>query len=237
MQQSAEPVTQTINRVIERTVESVVSQEPIEGIKNIISSAQNPEKEVVTVVVNQEDQTINAVTKNESSIARLYTNSKATEFVTMGVVLNSAGNIAVDKRMVGKIQDYTARIGGQTYTVTYKSGSETADFIILEIEGESPGNFVPATFGDSSGLKLAQSVISLSGSSDTSVSTAAITSLPASADGSLLSIKTSVDPANVLNGSVLLNLQGSIVGIKTAVSGDKTTFMPSNAFRAQIPAS
>ena len=236
MQQSTEPVTQTINRVIERTVESVASNEPIEQIKNIILPSSNPEKEVVTVVVNQEDQTINAVTKNEKSIVRVL-NGRGTEFVTMGVVVNAAGNIAVDKRMVSKIQEYTARYGTQTFTVKYKAGSETSDFIVMEIQGESPNNFTPATFADSSTLKLAQSVISLSGSRETSVSTATITSLPTAADGSFSSVRTSVDASNVLVGSVLLNLQGSIVGIKTATTDDKTTFMPSNAFRAQIPAS
>ncbi len=236
MQQEPGSVTQTINRVIERTVETVASNEPIEQIKNIITQNPQPEKEVVTVVVNQEDQTINAVTKNEQSLARIYS-GRNTDFATMGIIVNSAGNIVVDKRMISKVQDYTARIGSQSYVVSYKSGSETADFIVLEIKGESPNNFVPATFGDSSTVKLAQSVISLSGSRDTSVSTAVVTSLPMSSDGSISSIKTSVDPANVLVGSVLLNLQGSIIGIKTAAAEDKTTFMPTGIFRSQIPAS
>ena len=155
----------------------------------------------------------------------------------MGIIVNSAGNIVVDKRMVSKVAEYTVRLGTQSYVVRYKSGSETADFITLEIRGDSPGNFVPATFGDSSTLKLAQSVISLSGSRDTSVSTASVTSLPTTTDGAITSVKTSVDPTNVLVGSVLLNLQGSIVGIKTAAVEDKATFMPANVFRSQIPAS
>jgi hypothetical protein len=235
MQQTAEPVTQTINRVIERTVETVASQEPLDQIRDIITQAPKPEKEVVTVVVNQEDQTINAVAKNEASIARIYT-SRSTEFVTMGVVVNAAGHIVVDKRMVNKILSYTAQYGGRSFTVRYKSGSETSDFVLLEIQGESPNDFVPATFGDSSALKPAQSVISLSGSRDTSVSTAAITSLPTAADGTVTTIKTSVDPANVLNGSVLLNLSGSIVGIKLSTAEERTTFMPSSLLKAQISA-
>ena len=59
MQQVPEPVTQTINRVIEKTVETV-AQTPVEDIKNIISRPNNP-KEVVTVVVNQEDQSIKTI--------------------------------------------------------------------------------------------------------------------------------------------------------------------------------
>ena len=234
LQQTPEPVSQTINRVIERTVESVASNEPIEQIKSIITNTPAPDKEVVTVVVNQEDQTINAVTKNEGSIARIYTSSRSSEFVTLGVVLNKEGDIAVDKRMVSKILDYTAQYGARSFPVRYKASSETDDFVVLRIEEGSPNDFVPASLGDSSGLRLAQSVISLSGSGNTSVSTGAVTSLATASDGSISAIRTSVDANNVLNGSVLLNLQGLIVGIKTFDSDGRTTFLPVNAFKTQV---
>lgn len=233
MQQTPEPVTQTINRVIERTVEGV-TQQPIEDIKNLITQEEQPSKEVVTVVVNQEDQSINAVAKNESSIARIYTDGRTESFVTMGIVLNAAGDIAVDKRMVDR-STYVAHYGDRKFKVKY-SGAEKADFVILKIQEENPNNFTPATFGDSSSLKLAQSVISLSGSTQTSVSTGDISSLSKAADGSINYIKTSVDGQNVLTGSVLLNLTGSIIGIRVSTTEDRTIFMPINTFKSQISA-
>lgn len=236
MQQSPEPVTQTINRVIERTVETVASQDPIDQIKSVITQNPAPSKVVETVVVNQEDQAINAVTKNQDSIARVHTPNRNAEFVTLGIVLNSAGDIAVDKRLINRFQNYTVKYGSRSFTAKYKSGSETTDFLILSIQDENPNDFTPATFGDSGSLKLAQSIISLSGSVSTSVSNGSITSLPVASDGSLSAIKTSVDASNVLVGSVLLNLQGSIVGVKTYVTEDRTTFLPSNAFKAQVGA-
>jgi flavin-binding protein dodecin len=236
LQQSPEPVTQTINRVIERTVETV-TQQPIEDIKNIISQAPSkPSKEVVTVVVNQEDQSINAVAKNESSIVRLYSNAKNETFITMGIVVNQAGDILVDKRMVDKRGTYLAYYGSRKFTVKSQPSMETTDFITLKITTDSPNDFTAATFGDSASLKLAQSVISLSGSSQTSVSTGEIESLNKASDGSLVSLKTSVDGQNVLTGSVLLNLTGSIIGIKVATLEDRTMFMPINNLKSQISA-
>lgn len=231
MQQAPEPVTQTINRVVERTVESV-TQKPVEEIKNIITKQPDKAKEVVTVVVNQEDQSINAVSKNENSIARIF--NKNSEFITMGIILNSSGDILVDRRMVDKRTTYLVQIGDKKFLVKYSSGSETADFITLKIQGENPGNFTPTTFGDSNSLKLAQSVISLSGSRQTSVAVGEIESLIKNQDGSLISIDTSVNGQNVLIGSVLLNLQGAVIGIKTFTTEDRTIFMPINSLKAQL---
>lgn len=237
LQQSPEPVTQTINRVVERTVETV-TQQPIEDIKedimNIVNQEEQPPKEVVTVVVNQEDQSINAVEKNENSIARIRTSNREEEFVTLGVVLNTAGDLIVDKRMVERRGTYIAYYGSRKFTVQSEYSTETNDFIILKIVGENPNDFKPATFADSNNIKLAQSVISLSGSTQTSISTGEISAINRTEDGSISSFKTSVNSQNVLNGSVLLNLSGSIVGIKIFTTEDRTIFMPINTLKSQL---
>lgn len=232
MQQTPEPVTQTINRVIERTVESV-AQKPVEEIKNIISQKPNPSKEVVTVVVNQEDQSINAVSKNENSIARVVLNTKGEEFITMGLVYNKSGDLIVDKRMVDKRTTYAAYYGSRRILVKYAPGSETTDFIILRVQGENPNDFAAASLGDSNGLKLAQSVISLSGARQTSVAIGEVESLNTNTTG-LVSIDTSVNGQNVLVGSLLLNLQGDVIGIKLFTAEDRTVFMPINTLKSQL---
>lgn len=235
MQQSPEPVTQTINRVIERTVETV-TQQPVQDIKNLIT--QNPiavpSKEVTTVVVNQENESINAVAKNENSVARIFLNNKTEDFVTMGIVLNQAGDILVDKRLIDRRATYLAYYGVNKFLVKYSSGSETNDFITMKIQGDNPNTFTPVAFGDSNSIKLAQSVISLSGSRQTSISVGEVASFIKGTDGSLSSIVTSVNPSNVLTGSVLLNLQGLVIGIKIYTNEDRTTFMPINNLKSQI---
>jgi hypothetical protein len=232
MQQIPEPVSQTINRVIERTVETV-TQQPVEDIKNLISQKTTPSKEVVTVVVNQEDQSINAVSKNENSVARIVLNTKSEEFITVGLVYNQAGDLIVDKRMVDRRTIYAAYYGSKRFLVKYASGSETNDFVTLKVQGENPNNFAPASLGDSNGLKLAQSVISLAGSKQTSVAVGEIESLNKTGDN-LISIDTSVNSQNVLTGSLLLNLQGDVIGIKIFTTEDRTVFMPINTLKAQL---
>ncbi len=233
-QQTPEPVTQTINRVIERTVESVTQQQPVQEIKDFITQTPKPIKDVETVVVNQEDQTINAVAKNENSVARLYINNKALPFVTMGIVLNASGDIIVDRHTIDKRTVYAAVYGSRKFLVKYVPSSETADFVTLRIQIDNPNDFTPVSFADSNSLKVAQTVISLAGTQSTSIGVGEIVSLNRAKDNSLVSISTSVNPQNVLNGSVLLNLQGSVIGVKTFNTEDRTVFIPINNLRSQI---
>lgn len=232
MQQAPGPVTQTINRVIERTVETVTDKPVVDEIKDLINP--EPKKDVVTVVVNQEDQSINAVEKNENSIARLVFNNSSEEFVTLGMVLNQAGDILVDKRMINARTNYKVMYAQGVYSVKIDNSFGSSDFAIYKINGENPNNFSGANLGDSSSIKLAQSVISLSGSDATSVSVGEVTSLNKDSEGNLNSIKTSVNSNNVLSGSVLLNLSGSIIGFRTNSTEDKTIFVPINIIKNQL---
>ena len=52
-------VTQQINRVVEKTIERVVTE------------PGKPDKVVTTVVVNEEDRVLESISKNEKSIVRL----------------------------------------------------------------------------------------------------------------------------------------------------------------------
>ena len=60
MDQGQTPVTQTVNRIVERTIERVVEPEEDNENKTVVTT---PERIIETVVVNQEDLTIDAVQK------------------------------------------------------------------------------------------------------------------------------------------------------------------------------
>jgi len=107
--------------------------------------------------------------------------------------------------------------------------------------------FGSASLGDSQSLKLAQTVIAVSGSSANTVATGIITGLNTSAGGvaegdvnattaptqSLTQIVTNIDGGNAVAGSMLLTLKGDVVGLKVGtVSGG--TFMPINALKGMI---
>jgi hypothetical protein len=227
LEQAPEPVTQTINRVVEKTVERVVT-EPSDNTETVV------EREVVTVVVNEEDLTIEAVEKNSRSLVRIYSQvGDLRSLVSLGVVFNQNGDVVTDS---GKLNDRGNYVG------VYKSGEFPLDivrkeegerFATLSIsdEVENPNNFSPATFADSNVLKLGQSMISLSGENRNLVSTGIINALDTNEEGGLLHINASVDSDNVLIGSIIINLQGEIAGIKIEDQSGLTSFVPANAVK------
>lgn len=226
LEQAPEPVTQTINRIVEKTVERVIE---------IDEETNEPqEKEIVTVVVNEEDLTIEAVEKNSQSLVRLYSESNGIRnFVALGFIVSSTGEIVTDAQKIGS---------GIQYFGVYESGEFPLDVIFREAnnpfakmkiqDGSTDSTFKSAKFADSQNLKLAQSVISLSGKDSDTVSTGIVTGLETVTEGgneTTTLIDTSVDSEKVLTGSVLLNLQGEIVGVQ--INGDPlqpTKFLPSN---------
>jgi S1-C subfamily serine protease len=226
LEQTPEPVTQTINRVVEKTIERVVTAEPDEGDRQV-------ETIIETVVVNQEDLTIEAVAKNSKSLVRISNN---VGFVGIGVIVSADGRVVTDSILINPALEYGAKVEGQDYVLSVQSSEGVV--ALLKIDS-SETTFQPAIFSDSNGVKLGQSVISLSGQTNDKVSTGIVTSINTvtgsvvegeEPTSSIVEIETSVSAGNVLGGSILLNLQGEIVGVR--ISGDplvKTSFSPSNS--------
>jgi hypothetical protein len=240
--QNPEPVTQTINRVVEKTIERVVeSEEEKEGNKTPVS---RQEKEVVTVVVNQEDLTIDSVQKSSKSLTRIHISNKGTvgEFVTLGVAV-SGDTIVVDKNMILKKGTYIAKTKIGDFPVDVFSHEDNSNFALLKLKDGKSG-LEKAEFTDSNGIKLAQSVISLSGIISDSVSVGVINKIDSfsKTEGEntwieVTKIYTGVDSENITVGSLLINLSGKIVGFKNFdPNSAKTTFLPSNILKQFLSA-
>lgn len=239
LEQAPDPVVQTINRVVERTVERVV---PDAIDEPNVTVEKTPEKEIVTVVVKEEDLTVDSVKSNSPSLVRIYYSSvsQPEQFVALGVVVSKEGRIITDRSVRNTYKGgLYAKQGGESYPLNFVD-IDSPILALFDMETETERSFIPATFGDSAKLQLAQSVISLSGTVKDTVSTGIITSLDTvtteeGGDEVISTIATSVNQSNVQNGSILLNLQGSIVGMKiSSHSAGVTTFMPSNALKAFI---
>jgi len=240
LEQAPEPITQTINRVVEKTIERVIPENTDDG-----STVKTPEKEIITKIVNQEDLTIDSVNKNSRSLARIYQKIGGVDtFIALGIVFDAQGRLVTDSTNITKSGKYTAiyQSGKFNLEVNYREPNQSYAILKL-VDGQTAGEFSPATFADSQSLKLAQSVISLSGINSNTVSSGIITNLQTEAgklsaaqvtpdanpEKQITLIETSVDKNNVLLGSIILNLNGEIIGAK--IGGDYArlnVFTPSN---------
>jgi len=236
LEQAPEPVTQTINRVVEKTIERVIE---------VDDEDKGPvEREVVTVVVGEEELTIEAVQKNTDNLVRIYQkNGDLKTFVSLGVVISADGNILIDS---GKITDgfqYVGEFSFGEYLLSVQFREVNNPFAILNITEETEQTFSVAKFSNSQNLKLAQSVIALSGNDNDVVTTGRITSLEGGGtsvdptngenlESRIEIIDTSVDADKILTGALLLNLNGEIIGSK--IGGDttrSTAFISSNRIK------
>jgi hypothetical protein len=151
------------------------------------------------------------------------------------VVFNSNGDVVTDGNRFSKNKDYIATYDSGEFTVRINRQSDDLQFATLSIvenpENPNPNNFSSANFTNSDSLKLGQSIISLSGQNRNSVFTGIINELDVDDTGKLNNLKTSVNPINLLNGSVILNLQGEIAGMRIGQNLENAYFVPVNKIR------
>ena len=98
MDQAPPIVAATVNRVIEKTVETVTavpSGQPAAAAETIISREK-------TIIVSESEQIAKAVESVSPSIVRLYTSSEEPAFLALGVVIDSNGTIATDSSALGE---------------------------------------------------------------------------------------------------------------------------------------
>ncbi|HMP67411.1 MAG TPA: serine protease [Candidatus Paceibacterota bacterium] len=232
LEQAPEPITQTINRVVEKTVERVVE---VKGDNNT-----TVERVVETVVVNAEDLTTQAISKNSDSLVRIFNRSGDLKtFVGFGIIISDTGNVLMDSRNISSTNDYVGQFvsGEKSLNISFREPNNA--FAIMSIKEPSSEKFLPIVIGDSQSLKLGQSVISLSGQSNNTVSIGIVSSLDTvevatNSDPRTVvnNIETSIEPSKIQNGSILLNLKGELIGMRIGLDQTKpSTFMPAQKIK------
>lgn len=247
LEQAPKPVAQTINRVVERTIERVVDP-VVESVTNVATNRPS-ERIVETVVVNQEDLTVEAVEKSVKSLARIYgvdrTNKKF--FIGLGAVVSSDGKILTSSTALEMSQKFYAEYPEGNYEVDLSTSAKNGAIILSPKGVEEGKTFTAATFGNSQNIKLAQSVIALGGVDRNLVSTGIITSLESSAgvisEEKISSgeqpvevinlINTSIPTDNIIRGSILVTLKGEIVGIRI-MGASGGSFISSNSIKSSM---
>jgi len=218
-------VTQTINRVVEKTIERVVpsDQDPITTVKT-------PEKEIVTVVVKQEDLTIDSVQTNTESLVRIYEIGKdgQRKFMTLGLVISENGSLMTRENFFSRSKSYVGVYNEEEYELDALYQGKDDPIIIMKpiIEGESAPVFTAVSFGEAETLQLGQTVLSLSGINQDEVNSGIIKSLQKDAEGTgIIAINTTIPPSGLI-GTVLINLKGEVVGMNLGEFIDGQIFTP-----------
>jgi S1-C subfamily serine protease len=220
LQQAPVEVTQQISRVVERTIERVV---PAEG---------QPTKVTTTVVVNEEDRVLESISKNEKSIVRIKTTgADGTEVVAgLGLVVSADGIVVLDLRSYNAASGYNISFfDGKTYPsgkvfIDSEKGLVFMKTIILQSENPKY-TFYPATFGDSDGLKIGQTLVAISGRDSNAASIGRIYQLTFGEDKKTVkNIISDIKISKSHLGSPALNLSGEVVGLEAPFNESETEY-------------
>jgi len=251
MDQAPPGVTQTINRVVERTIEKVVTEPAVNNNAAAVITRE-------TIVVKEDDKIVESVAKNKDSIVRIYTKPEGdtpTVFIGLGTVVSKEGLIVTGDMFSDVSGKYTVSTNNNTsYNVQILPKKENGQFYFLKIiqSNQNPITFVPVTISDSNSLKLGQTVIAWGGATQNAVSTGIVSSLMM-ADGQVaqvstsstasttplvrqvVAISTNINLADSIAGGPLLNLYGEVVGLRVSSNvSNQYNFLPSNVLKPEI---
>ncbi len=225
-------VTQQINRVVEKTIERVVT-EPGE-----------PEKVIETVVVNEEDRVVEAIEKNEKSIVRLKTLGADGSQITsgLGMIIASDGIMVADLKSYSSTVSYSvALFDGKIFPTgkVFVDNENSLVFIKIQIPISEPNyKFYPSGLGNSDGLKIGQSIVAISGKDSNSVLIGRVQQLSLADDKKTISnISSDIAVSKTSPGSPVVNLSGELVGLERTVSDNDSTYsyVPINIVKLVLP--
>lgn len=230
-------ITQTINRVVEKTIETVVPEQVTDSI-----GKQQPTKEIVTVVVNEEDRVIDAIEKNSKSVVRIRARSSTLgvdNFYGLGVFVSNEGIIATDKKTISEVMEYVAIAydGTEIPLVSVAvTKSSPVNFFLAKPKVEYKFNFVNLSSAEP---KLGQSVLVIGGDTINAISTGRITTVNIKDNGSttpktLLSIEADITPKDLVYGAPLITLSGDVLGISLSDMPNSKTYFPASLLKKEI---
>lgn len=229
-------VTQTINRVVEHTIEKVTPASPV--------TANVPTVKEVTVV-REEDAIIASIDKSAQAVVRIKSpvaEDGTQSFYAVGVVVSKDGFVLSDKRNLILTATYAVTLqDGTSLPATIVRISEAENLALFKIAPDAAhtNNFKYTPLSQNE-LKLGQSVISVEGREKNSVGIGRVLAINSriekdakGADFKVsFSVDTDINPDGEIQGGPLFNLSGELVGIKTS-SADLS--IPKGTYTTLIP--
>lgn len=240
LDQAPPGVTQTINRIVERTVERAV---PVQGAAVITKET--------TLVVKEEDLITKAIESNRASLVSVVDTSlnadgtEGSRVVSLGIVMTTDGVIATDSGSIADSGAYSIEtFDGARIPVTILNQDEGLGIALLQASSTaSKYAFTAAELGDVEKARLGQSVIVFGGKEERGVSLGIISSLTplerklegtTTTERFIAYVESSVTPPGGVTGTAIVSITGQILGMN---AGERTTrFLSEHFLREKIAA-
>lgn len=222
-------VTQTVNRIVERTVETVLP----ENNGTVITKE-------TTVVVKEDDLITDSIAGSLSKTARIYEGTSTTTPVVGLASLIGTATFVTDSSVVNK--DHLIQLGNTLAVFTVSERYPSVGLAVLTPKATSTGFTNSYKVANVDSLKLGQTVVSVLSVVSERVHIGAVASKSYLTDVkradsgsvSVRSIESTVDEA-LVPGAPLINVFGDLVGISTAASGAKSFISASDISQILAP--
>jgi S1-C subfamily serine protease len=233
---------ETVTPVAAAPTTAVTQQPPIQAATNSSATAD------LTDIVAKATPSVVTITSQGTSRTRFSPYAVPTTGVGSGVVVTSSGLILTNNHVVEGAQQLTVTTSdGQELTATVVSTDPTHDMAVIQATG---GTLVPATLGDSSKIEVGQTALAIGsplGEFTETVTRGIVSALDRSITvgdqqtGSsenltgLIQTDAAINPGN--SGGPLINEQGEVIGMNTAVAGSAQGIgfaIPINAAKQMI---
>lgn len=241
MDQAPAGVTNTINRVVERTVEKIVPDTRGQAASVITKET--------TVIVKEEDLITGSIEKGSKSIVRiempLATDETTPKTIALGTLVSSNGYVVTDALQIAAEGKYIIRYGANRYQAEVVIQDEDKGLAILKIIlGEKDPvdkKFPILSFANMSALKLGQTLVSISGANRDIVSMGVISGISTievpvvkevdttikDTKDKVVETKTQISRIDsdirdvTLSGTPVINVFGDMVGMMLITSSDR----------------
>ena len=227
MDQAPTGATNTVERVIERTVADATGNDNSSNTATAISAASAASASAQANPTDIRARAVNIASNSLVRIALQDPSGNGSSTVTgIGVIVSKKGLILTDKSAVAVFGSYVAMLpDGKNVPVAIIQSQDNGDIVFLAVAlAQSAGEtFTPAVFAPTTGTNapaLGQSVVVLSGSDSTTVDEGYIRRINTNTDAvtsttTLAGYTTSITSSSTIIGSLLFNFSGQLVGIKT----------------------
>lgn len=211
-------VTQTVGRVIEKTVETVMpapAGQPAAAATTVVTKEK-------TVVVSESEQIAKAVANVSPSIVHIYTSAEEPAFLGLGVVMDSSGTMLIDSSEIDDHAEAIVSLPDSTRVRAFVIGRDTEHGIAFlktstttEAEAKKPITWKPVSIATDKPV-LGATVVALSGKAVARIANGLVTALLQADGGTVLD--TNIADSGIMPGSPLVDTNGNLVGVSTGVS-------------------